>query len=61
MDATEAWARAIEAGMNRNARFDFELVMVASRPIWRLSWVSGGQTYRVDTVTGFASLETGAP
>lgn len=57
LDVDQAWARAIQVGLNREARFDAVLEVDGGRPVWRLTWLSGGQTYRIDAVTGAAALE----
>lgn len=60
LDVDQAWARALQAGMNREVRFDAVLEVDGGQPVWRLSWLSGGQTYRVDAMTGVAALD-GSP
>lgn len=53
-----AWADAVKSGMPNQIAADMDLSTLNGTPFWRISWTTGGQTYRVNAATGEAGLET---
>jgi hypothetical protein len=58
LDSHQAWAAAVKVGMPNHITGDMELRQDGTQTYWRIHWLSGGQTYRVDAVTGAAAMET---
>jgi hypothetical protein len=58
IDSHLAWAYAVKSGMANKITADMDLRQDGADANWRITWTSGGQTYRVNAVTGAAGLET---
>ncbi|MBC7543380.1 MAG: hypothetical protein H7338_11680, partial [Candidatus Sericytochromatia bacterium] len=58
LDAHQAWAAAVKAGMPNAIKAEVSLAQSNETAYWRFLWTSGGQTYRVNAITGQAGLDS---